>query len=125
MSLSILPLQAHEPSLVLKGVSHEISVAGLCFIPEPENTPGMPGVMKTAPTFIGRKVNARIQAEGISVEVQGQIARKGRVVILGDQFPCFGIQFTDLSPLVRWMFFTFATHPSVNLSTAEHAFSDR
>jgi hypothetical protein len=122
MRLRILPLQAHEPPLVLKGFSHEISVAGLCFIPEPTDIPGMPGVMRNAPTFIGRKVNATIQAEGISVEVQGQIARKGHVVICGEQLPCFGIQFADLSPLVRWFLFTFATHPSVNPPIAELAF---
>jgi hypothetical protein len=122
MSLRILPLQAHEPPLVFKGFSHEVSVAGLCFIPEPDDIPGPPGGMKNAPTFIGRKVNAKIQAEGFSVEVQGQIARKGHVVIHGDQLPCFGIQFANISPLVRWMLFTFATHPSVNLPIVEHAF---
>ncbi len=122
MRLSILPLQAHEPQLILKGFSHEISVTGLCFIPEPDDIPGTPGVMKNAPTFIDRKVKAKIQAEGISVEVQGQIARKGHVVIHGDQLPCFGIQFANVSPLVRWILFTFATHPSVNLPIAEQAF---
>jgi hypothetical protein len=121
MRLRILPI-AHEPPLDLNGFSHEISVAGICFIPEPADIPGTPGVMRNAPTFIGRKVNATIQAEGISVEVQGQIARKGQVVIHGEQLPCFGIQFANLSPLVRWVLFTFATHPSVNLPIAEQAF---
>jgi hypothetical protein len=67
-------------------------------------------------------VLARILAEGITVEVQGKIVRTDQVLMSGTKLVCFGIQFAELSPFVRWMVFTFAGNASINLPLAEHKY---
>ena len=122
MHLSILPLQPGEQPLVLKGFSHEISLTGVGFVPEQNGAAESSALLKSARSLIGRKVNAKILAEGISVEVQGQIVRANPVIVYGDKLLCFAVKFADLSPLVRWMLFTFAANASVHLPLAEHKY---
>jgi hypothetical protein len=117
MSLRIPPLQAGGKSLVLKGFSHEISLTGISFIPEQHGRPDTSDIIQNAASFIGRKVYAGILAEGISVEVQGQVVRVNEVLNNGDRVFCFSIQFAEVSPLVRWMLFTFAANAGVDLPT--------
>ena len=88
MNLRIPPLQAGETSLVLKGCSHEISLTGISFIPEQHGRPDESEATRNPASFIGRKVYARILAEGISVEVQGQIVRINEVFDYGERFFC-------------------------------------
>ena len=116
MNLRIPPLQAGEKSLVLKGFSHEISLTGISFIPEQHGRPDESDVTRNPASFIGREVYARILAEGISVEVQGQIVRMNEVLSNGDTFFCFNIKFAEVSPLVRSMLLTFAATASINLA---------
>jgi hypothetical protein len=108
MNISIADLQPDKPALVLKGFSHELSVTGVSFIPGQNGPSGEMENFGDASGLVGRKVNVKIMAEGISVEVQGLIVRTSRIVTNGQELPCFGIQFVELSPLARSMIFTFA-----------------
>jgi CRP-like cAMP-binding protein len=115
MVFRISPLQAHESPLVLTGVLYEVSVGGLCFVPDADRVPGMSSdLMNNAQTFVGRRGIVKVLAEGISLQVPGQIARTGHVVVDGAHLPCFEISLKGLSSLARWVFLTLVTHATVN-----------
>ncbi len=123
MVLRISPLQDHEIPLVLTGVLHEVSVGGLCFVPESNHVLDMSSELtKNAQAFVGRRGIVKILAEGISLQVPGQVARTGHVVIDGRERPCFGISLEGLSSMARWVFFTFVTLASGNPPLPERRF---
>jgi CRP-like cAMP-binding protein len=108
MGVEILPLREGDPSMVVKGLSHDLSVSGVSFVPERNGTPPEPSGLLGAEDLLGRNVRVTILAEDVSLTIAGQIVRKRPVMINGHKLQSLGIQFAEIPPRLRGMFFAFA-----------------
>jgi hypothetical protein len=118
MSVVVPQEDTDRPDLLLKGFSHEMSLSGVSFVPEQNGS--RPEPLRQAENLINRKVCIRILADGITVEVPGEVVRTDELAINGHKLLSLAIQFTKMTPQVRGMVLAFAENARVHLPAAEH-----
>ena len=108
MSVEILPESDSEPSIVMEGYSRDLSISGVSFIPERNGAPPEESGQLSLKDLLHRNVRVTIPADQLLVAISGQIVRKRHLVIGGHKTPCYGIQFSEMTPRLRGAFFAFA-----------------
>jgi hypothetical protein len=108
MSVEILPLQENEPPILLRGQCSDLSVSGVSFIPEADQTRPAAGEAFDWGDLINRKVRVTISAGELSIAISGQIVRQRSLAVKGLKAQSLGIQFAEVPPRLRGAFFAFA-----------------
>lgn len=96
-----------EP-LRLAGLSFDLSVSGVCFIPETDGLPPAPTGKPGDDPWIGRRVRAALHGQGMTLEIDGRIARRRTLLFEGRRTPALAIRFDGLPPRLRGLLFAFA-----------------
>jgi hypothetical protein len=103
MNVTFPKIRLNQTVLIIKGFSQDLSLTGVSFIPE-RNC----GFLWNPDSLVDHRVYVKILADGISVEVMGKVIRTQKVIADGCKLMCFGIQFAEISPQMRWIIFSFA-----------------
>jgi len=111
MSVTFPKIKGNQTVLIIKGLSHNLSLTGVLFIAERNCT-----ILQNPDSLVGQKVYLNILAKSISVEVMGQVIRMQKATAGGCKLMCLGIQFEEISPQMRWLIFSFAAIASINPS---------
>ena len=96
-----------EP-LRLTGLSFDLSVSGVSFIPEGNGLPAAPAGPPGEDPLIGCRVRAALHGQGMTLEINGRIARRRTLLFEGRRSPALAIQFDGLPPRLRGLLFAFA-----------------
>jgi CRP-like cAMP-binding protein len=108
MSVEILPERESDPSIVMEGYSRDLSISGVSFMPERNGAPPEEDGQLSLKDLLHRNVRVTIPTDQLLVAISGQIVRKRHIVINGHKTPCYGIQFSEMTPRLRGAFFAFA-----------------
>lgn len=105
---------------ILNGHARDISISGLSFIVEAESTDEPadrpPPVI---PNGGPRDVRVSMPSEGLSVAIAGRVIRSRRMIVNGNKTAVLSIQFAEIPPRLRGLFFCMAGsmnghHPAVD-----------
>lgn len=99
---------AGAPPTAFSGLTYDVSVSGMCFIPSGEDSRQM-SVMAVKN---GEKAKVRVilNTDTLSVAIRGEIVRLHRIVENGALTPAVAIRFADMPPALKVVFFAFAHH---------------
>jgi c-di-GMP-binding flagellar brake protein YcgR len=108
MSVEILPEKESDPSIVMEGFSRDLSISGVSFVPERNGGPPEESGQLSLKDLLHRNVRVAIPSDQMLMAISGQIVRKRHIMIDGHKTPCYGIQFSEMTPRLRGAFFAFA-----------------
>jgi CRP-like cAMP-binding protein len=108
MSVEILPEKESDPSIVMEGFSRDLSISGVSFVPERNGGPPEESGQLSLKDLLHRSVRVSIPSDQMLMAISGQIVRKRHIMIDGYKTPCYGIQFSEMTPRLRGAFFAFA-----------------
>jgi hypothetical protein len=108
MRIEIEPSTQNTPPLVMKGYCRDLSVSGVFFIPEASEARFAVHGGVNGDDVVRRKVRVTIPLGELSIAISGRIVRKRNVVFNGVKIQSLGIQFAEMPPRQRGLFFAFA-----------------
>lgn len=102
------PAQGGTPG-VLKGYTRDLSISGMSFIVEANDMEEPTDWQSMIPNGGPRNVCVRIPSEGLSIAISGTIVRSRRMVVNGNKTAALYIQFAEIPPCQRGVFFSMAS----------------
>ncbi|MEJ5358469.1 MAG: cyclic nucleotide-binding domain-containing protein [Desulfobacterales bacterium] len=95
-------------TLRLEGLSHDLSVSGVSFVPETDGLPPPPADPSACDPLVGRRVKAALHGPGVALEIAGRIVRRRTLLHGGRRRSSLAIEFEELPPHLRGLLFAFA-----------------
>ncbi len=108
MRVEVLADGPEQGRLSVAGLSYDLSVSGVSFVPETDGLPPPPSGGTTSDPLLGRRVKAALHGEGVALEIAGRIVRRRILLQDGRRQSSLAIQFDELPPRLRGLLFAFA-----------------
>jgi hypothetical protein len=108
MTIEIPQTGNGRPPLAMSGRAGDLSVSGMSFLVDPEGIEAPPDREVVLPQESDLSVLVKIPFEGLSLSISGRIVRSRRMVVNGYKTLAFGIQFDEIQPRLRGLFFSLA-----------------
>lgn len=117
MRVEVLADAPGQSRLCVAGLSYDLSVSGVSFVPETDGLPPPPPGGPASDPLLGRRVKAALHGEGVALEIAGRIVRRRILLHDGRRHTSLAIHFDELSPRLRGLLFAFAG----NLASGQRA----
>ena len=110
VTLEIFPQSSVNYPIILEGCSNHFFIGGTCVVLKSKDVNISKSVASFNKTIKNSIVKLSFPNEGLELKISGKIAWTHEVMIKGRKTLALGIQFQNLSPKLRGMFFVLANN---------------
>jgi hypothetical protein len=108
MKVEVLKMPNHDPEYSLSGVSKDLSVTGVGFIPDQPSKELKDNLTLIIEGNEKRRVNTSFYCDNISLSISGELVRMQEIVESGRKTIILGIQFEKMPPNMQGFLFSAA-----------------